>query len=361
MHRLDRTVVPALLILALVAPLGAQSGPAQGDMIVDAATRAAVIDGVVSRLNDTYVFPEKAREMEAAIRGRAGRGEYDRISSARAFADSLTAHLRAVSRDKHLSVRFSPRPIPVERPDAEPTTEMRERRAARLRHINFGFEKVERLEGNVGYLEVRGFAPADVDGAEDAVAAAMDFLARTDALIIDLRRNGGGSPAMVRLLSSYLFDAEPVHLNSLYWRADDRTDEFWTLREVAGTRYGPERPVYVLTSERTFSGAEEFSYNLKNLERATIIGETTGGGAHPGGMQRVTEHFGVWVPTGRAINPITGTNWEGTGVEPDVPVDAEQALTTAHLAALRAVLPTATSPEHRDALEAAIRQLENGN
>ena len=358
MQRFHRPIAPALLALALLAPnLAAQAG-AEPDMAVDATTRRQVIEGVLSRLHAAYVFPETAHEMEAAIRARAEQGEYDAISSARALADSLTSHLQAVSKDRHLRVRFSARPIPVDRPDEEPTPEMRERQADMLRRINFGFERVERLEGNIGYLELRGFAPAGVQGAEDAVAAAMEFLARTDALVIDLRRNGGGDPAMVRLISSYLFGAEPVHLNSLYWRPDDRTEEFWTFAGVKGTRYGPDRPIYVLTSQRTFSGAEEFSYNLKNLNRATIIGETTGGGAHPGGMQRVSDHFGVWVPSGRAINPITGTNWEGTGVEPDVKVPADQALETAHLSAVRALLDTATDPERRQALEQVIRDLE---
>lgn len=359
MSQLRRALPLALCILA--APLSrsaAQTAPSQPDGSIDAATRRAVIDGLLSRLQASYVFPETAREMDAAVRERERRKEYERITSARTLADSLTAHLRAVSHDKHLSVVYSPRPIPVERPDEEPTPEMLVRQAAMLRHINYGFEKVERLDGNVGYLELRGFAPADAEGAEEVVATAMTFLARTDALIIDLRRNGGGDPGMVRLLSSYLFADEPVHLNSLYWRPDDRTEEFWTLREVRGTRYGADRPVYVLTSDRTFSGAEEFSYNLKSLKRGTIVGETTGGGAHPGGVQRVTEHFGVWVPSGRAINPITGTNWEGTGVEPDVKVDEAEALRVAHLAALRSVLARASGPEHAAAIEQTIRDLE---
>jgi C-terminal processing protease CtpA/Prc len=153
----------------------------------------------------------------------------------------------------------------------------------------------------------------------------MGFLANTDALIVDLRRNGGGRPEMVALLSSYLFD-ERTHLNDLYWREGNRTDEFWTNATVAGPRYGGKKPVFVLTSKRTFSGAEEFAYNLKALKRATIVGETSGGGAHPGDMQKIADGFAMFVPTGRAINPVTKTNWEGVGVEPDVVVPADQAL-----------------------------------
>jgi C-terminal processing protease CtpA/Prc len=178
------------------------------------------------------------------------------------------------------------------------------------------------------------FQPAELAG--DTAAAAMNFLTNTDALIIDIRANGGGAPSMVALVSSYLFGGEPVHLNDLYFRPEDTTHQWWTLPHVPGKRY-QDKPVYVLTSKRTFSAAEEFAYNLKSLKRATIVGETTGGGAHPGGMHRLNEHFLVFVPSGRAINPLTKSNWEGTGVAPDLPVAAAQALKTAHLAALKKV------------------------
>src|SRR5262249_36093703 len=189
-----------------------------------------------------------------------------------------------------------------------------------LRTSNCGFEKIERLPGNVGYLEFRQFAPPGI--CADTASAAMNFLANADAVIIDLRRNGGGDPAMVALISSYLFDAEPVHLNDLYFRPDNSTRQWWTLPYVPGKRLGSKKDVFVLTSKRTFSAAEEFTYNLKSLNRATIVGETTGGGAHPGGSRRINDHFAIWVPSGRAINPITKTNWEGTGVTPDIDVPA---------------------------------------
>jgi C-terminal processing protease CtpA/Prc len=163
---------------------------------------------------------------------------------------------------------------------------------------------------------------------------------------------------MVALICSYLFPGhERVHLNDLYWREGDRTEQFYTLPYVPGRRY-LDKEVYVLTSKRTFSGAEEFTYNLKNLKRATIVGEATGGGAHPGGTRRVTDHFAVWVPGGRAINPITKTNWEGTGVTPDVAVPADQALATAHLMALKRLKEKSGDREEAGALEDAVRQAE---
>jgi len=189
---------------------------------------------------------------------------------------------------------------------------------------NCAFEKVELLPANIGYLKFNGFLDPEICGP--TATAAMSFLAHVDALIIDLRSNGGGSPEMVAYICSYLF-AERTHLNDLYNRKEDKTAEFWT-REVPGPRLA-KQPVFVLTSKRTFSGAEEFTYNLKNLKRATVIGETTGGGAHPVSGHRIDDHFMIGVPFARAINPITKTNWEGTGVEPDIKVPASEALDVA--------------------------------
>src|SRR5688572_22172550 len=343
-----------LLVLQLTAGAVAQQ-PEQPDLTIDAATRTQVIDGILKRLNDSYVFPEMAKNMEESLRERVAKKEYDQITSAKQFATKLTEDLQAVSKDKHLRVRYSHPPIPERGPRREPTAAEREQRQRDLTWMNHGFTKVERLRGNIGYLEFGHFAD-EVLGAE-TVAAAMNFVNGTDALIIDLRGNGGGNPAMVALICSYLFGAEPVHLNDLYWREGNKTEEFWTKKEVAGKRY-LNKDVYVLTSKRTFSGAEEFTYNLKNLKRATIIGETTGGGAHPGGGFRISEHFGMFVPTGRAISPITKTNWEGTGVKPDVEVPADQALTVARLMALKKALPNLTNPGFKQGVEGEIERLE---
>jgi hypothetical protein len=328
--------------------------PEQPDLTIDAATRTQVIESVLKRLNEAYVFPEVAKKMEQSIRERVTAKEYDQITSARQFATKLTEDLQAVSKDKHLRVRYSHNPIPERGPQREPTAEQREERRRELNRINHGFAKVERLPGNIGYIEFYNFM--DEEMGADTLAAAMNFIANTDALIFDMRSNGGGNPAMVALVCSYLFGSEPVHLNDLYWREGNRTEEFWTRKEVAGKRY-LNKDVYVLTSKRTFSGAEEFTYNLKNLKRATIVGETTGGGAHPGGGFRINEHFGMFVPSGRAISPITKTNWEGTGVTPDVNVPADQALLTARLMALKKSLTT-LRPDLKTAAEEEISKLE---
>ncbi len=329
--------------------------PQMPDGTVDAATRATVIDALIKDLNETYVFPEIAKTMQADLEKRKKAAEYDSITSSRAFADKLTQDLQAISKDKHLRVRFSSERLPLRTERREPTEAEREQNRAFSRRINFGFEKIERLNGNIGYIDLRGFS--DHENGAETVAAAMTFLGNTDSLIFDLRQNGGGSPGMVALISSYLFGEKPVHLNDLYWRQGDRTDSFWTKPESAKKHF-PNKDIYILTSNRTFSAAEEFSYNLKNLKRATIVGETTGGGAHPGGMVRLSDHFSAFVPTGRAINPISKTNWEGTGVEPDIKVPKDQALKVAYLEALKKSQALATEANVKNGLKGLIDQTQ---
>jgi C-terminal processing protease CtpA/Prc len=212
---------------------------------------------------------------------------------------------------------------------------------------NNGYERVERMQGNVGYLEVRGFAPEAL--SSPTAAAAMAFLQDTDALVIDLRRNGGGEPEAVRFLCSYFFGPEPVHLNTLVNREMNTRDEYWTLRELPGRRY-LDKPVFVLVGARTFSGAEECAYNLQSLKRATIVGQTTGGGAHPVDRRNLGQGFSVMLPIARAENPVTKTNWEGVGVKPDVESAEDAALDQAWALALEAVAENEKDPEQRTAL-----------
>ena len=357
-----KTTLLTVLSFALMTSLTgvscsyAQEGnPKEPDTPLSAAARTEVIDGILKQLNSNYVFPETAKKMETSIRKRVQNGEYEKINSSRQFAQMLTTHLQEVSHDKHLRVRYSSETLPVQTGHEAPSAEEQERQMQFLRAVNFGFEKLERLPGNVGYIDMRMFASPDVAGP--TCAAAMSFLADTDALILDLRQNGGGDPAMVALVCSYLFSGEQVHLNDLYFRPSDSTQQFWTLPYLPGKRY-VNKEVYVLTSHNTFSGAEECTYNLKNLKRATIIGETTGGGAHPGGFQRITDHIGAFIPVGRAINPITKTNWEGTGVKPDVEAPAEKALKIAHLSALKKIVPKVTDAQRRERIQQLIADTE---
>jgi hypothetical protein len=335
-----RAALLALLIFILLPPIGgAQVRPGSDEAKIDAAWKAAVVDSVINALDHNYVFPDVAAEMGKYLRQQEKKKAYKDITDGFDFAVKLTDDLREISHDKHLGVGYAPN-LPEEawRPDSLLSDdEKQKRKEDNLRDMkfsNFGFKKLEMMDGNVGYLDLRSFRPAEYGGP--TAVAAMNFLANTEAVIIDLRENGGGSPSMIQLISSYFFD-EPTHLNNFYYRPADSIQQFWTQAYITGPRMSAT-PLYVLTSSYTFSAAEEFTYNMKNLKRATIIGETTGGGAHP------VDDFGfpnlkvrMRIPIGRAVNPITGTNWEGTGIDPDIAVPRDEALTTAYLAALKKI------------------------
>lgn len=304
---------------------------------IDQETRQEVTEKVASTLAGYYLDPEVGETMSKALLDALENHEYDELTTPAAFCERLTADLQAISKDLHLRVRYNDEPSPVQPPSMDYSPEDIAAFTDMSRRANHGFYKVERLPGNIGYLDLRNFWDAGWEGAGDTAAAAMAFLYNTEAIIFDLRRNGGGSPTMVAFLISYLVGPEPVHLNSFYMRMTDKTTQSWTQAYVPGKRM-PDKLVYVLTGKKTFSGAEEFSYNLKNMKRATLIGETTGGGAHPGGDVYVHPHYRVFVPIGRPTNPISGTNWEGVGVEPDIDVPQEEALTVAHRMALETVI-----------------------
>lgn len=326
-----------LLSLTAIATLFGSAVTAQdGSVHIEPTEQKQVIDSVSKRLLDNYVFPEVAKKMSDLLQDNYKKGVYKTTVSVATFAEKLTDDLRSISKDKHLRVGFNPKMAQELRTSQNGGNDgPSEAYLEDMRMGNYGFKEVKLIEGNVGYLDLRGFSHTRFAG-ETAVAA-MNFLSNASALIIDLRNNGGGSPSMIQLITSYLYGAEPVHLNNFYYRPANENTQTWTLPHIQGKRR-PDVPVYVLTSKKTFSAAEEFTYNLKNLKRATIIGETTGGGAHPGGTMPATDRFTVWVPTGRAINPITKTNWEGTGVSPDIEVKADEALLTAHVKALEGLV-----------------------
>jgi retinol-binding protein 3 len=328
-------------------PLFTIFGPAPlSSIAVDATARSQAISGVIAQLDSFYVFPNVAKQIADSLGARAARGAYDRYTYGPVLAKALHDDVREISHDKHMAVNYSPNPIPVRPagPPPEPTPEQRQQMQSQMDAENCGFQKVERLDGNIGYLKFNFFGDPLFCGA--TASAAMNLLAGTRALIVDMRENGGGSPAMVSYVTSYLFD-DSTHLNDLWDRRSGNTTQYWTRPSVPGKKFGGTKPVFVLTSSRTFSGAEEYSYNLKSLKRATLVGETTGGGAHPVAGRRASEHFMIGVPGARAINPYTRTNWEGVGVEPDVKVPASDAMATAlRLVAekLNAPRPTASPP-----------------
>jgi hypothetical protein len=311
--------------------------------------RHALINDIVKLTREKYVFPETAEEIANHIQDKFEHGDYDEITDPNELALQLTSDLREFSKDQHWSVMYHPQQATSYiDPENEDDEKQLARWLERSRRINFGFEKVERLKGNIGYIDLRQFAPSEHAG-ETAVAA-LNFVANCDALIFDLRQNHGGYPSMVQLIVSYLINPEPRHINTFYYRPTDNYQQFWTFPHVPGKRM-PDIPVYVLTSNATGSGAEEFVYDLKNMERATIIGETTIGAAHPVTLETLQEHFQVRLPYGRPINPITNENWEVTGVDPHIVVPQEEALKTAHLHALDQLIEKSRDDQHKRALE----------
>jgi Peptidase family S41/N-terminal domain of Peptidase_S41 in eukaryotic IRBP len=338
--------------------------PDDGSLAAEQMSAREIVTTALSLLRANYVFPEVAERAATAVEARLAAGEYDDVDEA-TLAERLTSHLQETTGDRHLRVRLGGGPPPdrgpggpgprPERPEpAEPDNHEARRLAMRQRGRmdNFGIRRVERLDGNIGYLDLRRVAMAA--NAGPAIAAAMELVAGTYALIIDLRHNGGGSPDGVAMWCSYLLKEEPTHLNDIFHADTGETRQFWALPYVPGTRY-VDRPVYVLTGRRTFSGGEELCYNLQALGRAELIGETTGGGAHPTRGYPISRAVHIGIPFARSVNPITGTNWEGTGVTPDVAVPEAEACDVAYAKALRHVLalddvPPPIADEARDVL-----------
>ena len=304
-----------LLGIAIEGPVDPESS-ATSNKSLDHELRQRVVNRIADELVRSYAFEDVGQRMAEGIRKRLADGGYDGIEYAYPFAQRLTHDLRAICHDKHL--RVSPRVPRTRRGQRDSRPESRRQDP----DANYGFVRVEVLPGNVGYIKLNGFS--GTPDAKPTAAAAMAFVANTDALIFDVRENGGGSPMMINFLCGYLFD-KPVHLNSFDNRAAGTFTHTYSDETVPGKLYGQQKPVYVLTSGYTFSGAEEFTYDLKHLKRATVVGETTGGGAHPVRDFTVNKYFTLRVPFARAVNPITGTNWEGVGVIPHVDVSADQA------------------------------------
>jgi len=344
--------------------------PDDGSLAAEQLPSRDIVVRALALLRENYVFPELAEQVATAVETRLAAGEYDNLDEI-TLTELLTSHLQEASGDKHLRVRLGGAPGPgrgdrgrragspgggdrAEPERGEPAD--REARRRMMRQVgrldNFGIHRVERLDGNIGYLDLRRVPVPE--NAGPAIAAAMELVSGTYALIIDLRQNGGGSPDGVAFWCSYLLPEEPAHLNDIFHADTGQTRQFWSLPYLPGSRY-TDRPVYVLTSGRTFSGGEDFCYTLQALGRAEVIGETTGGGAHPTRQFPISAAVGIAIPFARSINPITGTNWQGTGVIPDTPTPADEAYRVAYAKALRHVaelgdVPPPIADEARDAL-----------
>jgi retinol-binding protein 3 len=310
------------LVLTQFVPLLAMQVPPER---LDVMERTAIRDSLAAQLPRIYVFEERASLMTERLRVAFGDGSLEDAATPQALAQRLTQMLQEISEDRHLRLWAA-----AGSPAGATATE--ETMRAWARESRYGLPVDSILPGNVGYLQVKSFNyDPDLVRSEAAghMATVMERLRDVRALIIDVRGNGGGHPVMAAVLSSYLFDDVPVHLTSLFWRTERRFDHFHTDPLVPGPKLGSGVPVYVLTDRATFSAAEGFAYNLQARGRVTVVGEPTGGGAHPGGVYRVGNTLMGFIPGGRAVNPVTGSNWEGAGVTPDLAVPATDALQAA--------------------------------
>jgi retinol-binding protein 3 len=336
-------------LLFLLTRACAEGQLPQPDVPIDEPVRAAVLKSLALKVAAGYVLPDRGEIAAQRLRAAAASGDYDALTSARRFAESVTSDLRAITHDKHIALYFDPE-------GKQPNASIRSPAGGRER-FNFGFNKLERLKGNVGYLELRSFA--NLDEAKETASTFLSALANFDSIILDLRQNGGGHTPMIAHIASYFLGPQPVHLTSIYWRDENRTIEVLTSETVTGHR-SLDRDLFILIGPSTFSAAEDFCYALQQLQRASLVGERTGGGAHMGrGLQRLSPLFTAFVPTGKSINPISKSNWENSGVKPDVEVPSGKALQAAHVLALRKLLEHERDPKWQENLRRALIEVAN--
>ncbi len=347
-----RSVAIALgLITILAIPAAAQT-----PRTLTMEQKRQGIAELAKALRARYAIADLAETAARAVEERLASGAYDGVTDPRAFGEAVTRDLQAATSDLHL--RFGvPPPSPPPPPAGATPPDPEAARAARmksLRETNFGFAKAEILPGNVGYLRINRFESPEV--AVDTLNGTMAFLVNTGAVIVDLRYCTGGNAHMMPWFAGY-FVSRPTSLFDMVFRGDNVTERYWTQPWLPGRRLD-QQPMYILTSAHTFSGAEGFAYRFQVLKRATIVGETTRGGANAGGVLDIPPTFAVWMPMGRPVDQDTGTNWEGTGVVPDVATSARDALATAHLDALGKLKAQATERRDRARLDWAIERAE---
>ena len=302
----------------------------QGESI-DAERRDVVIERALELFLANYMDLDAAERAVADVRERSSRGEYSSLTSPARFAEVLSRHLAEATGDRHVRVKFGASRAPDPLDTADETAEELEQLRRDAEAERFGIGETRVLSGNVGYLPFHRFFRAELAG--DELAAAMQSLATTDALIVDLRESAGGDPVMAVLAASWFFEGRPRHWNDLVRRYDGTTTQFWTAAWLPGPRY-VAKPIYVLTAKRTFSAPESFAYELQQTGRATIVGELTGGGAHPGAWFPIDDRFALFIPLSRYVSAVSRGDWEGTGVQPDVACPAAEALDCAHRLAL---------------------------
>ncbi|SHL73903.1 S41 family peptidase [Flavobacterium saccharophilum] len=302
--------------------------------LLDTKEKKAIVSAIKTHIEKSYIDLDLSKRMTIELDNNLKSNKYKEITSPVEFSKILTEDLQRISKDLHLKVRFEPEHIAREKNviSQEAQLEMEKRMAFQMAEINYGFKEVKILDGNIGYLNLNQFA--DIKYAEETVTATMNFLSNTNAIIIDLRANGGGVPSMMQLLSSYFFDEKPVLLSDFYERETNQKTQLYSFENVNGKR-STNKPLYILTSKHTFSAAEAFTYTLKHLDRATVVGEITKGGANRTKRINLNTEFTISVPYLQPINPVTKTNWETKGIQPDIVTSGKEAFVYAYIDAIK--------------------------
>ncbi|WP_426197684.1 S41 family peptidase [Massilia sp. DWR3-1-1] len=348
--------VAGVVLGTLLPFLASSAALAEGAAALTALDRSAIVQTLTAKVKANYIEPAVGERVASAIARKNAEGGYASAATPQAFTEALAQDLRAFGGDLHFGARIDERFRELSDDAAPPSRAVMEEAREQTARWGFGIEKIERLPGNVGYIELRGFGMPTFVGP--AYTAAMSLMAGTDGLILDLRRNGGGSPASVAYLMSHFFPlGDHRHLIDMYDRMTDTTQQIWTVPTVA-QRY--DKPVYVLTSARTFSGGEDCAYDFQVHKRGTLVGETTGGGSNPVRPFSVGHGIVVMIPSARATNFVTKTNWEHVGVKPDIAVPAAQALQTAYAAILRKQVASAKDDDERTKLQRVLAMVEKG-
>lgn len=342
------------------------SGASEAQETLTDSEKAQVMANIRVFIEESYVYPDRGMMISAELESHFQDDKYDSIIDHADFSAALTEDLRVVSNDHHFVVSYNPDLIANWRAhrarqteQASPSEEVSKPSIDWNRwyavHDNFGFERVEILTGNVGYMKINLFQP--IDWSRSTIDATMAFLANTEALIIDLSENGGGYSPTDAYLASYFFDGEAALWMTSYNRPDDETSETHTFAEVGSALY-QNRPVYILVSENTFSLGERLAYGLQAFGKATVIGQSSAGAAHAIDVPELSDNFFIQLPTSRNIHPVTGTDWEGAGVVPDILVPNDQAVLAAHHAALDVLIETAPVERMRERYQTVKSELE---
>ena len=324
-----------LKIMLIILFAIVQNTLAQGTKrLLNANEKKAVLSAINTHIEESYIDLDLSKKMIIELNKNLKSNKYKKITNPVEFSKIVTEDLQSISKDLHLKIRFEPARIAQEKLviSEDKQLEMEKSTAVQMAEINYGFTEVKILEGNIGYLNLSQFA--DIKYAKEAATATMNFLSNTNAIIIDLRSNGGGVPSMMQLLSSYFFDEKPVLLSDFYERKTNTKTQLYTFENVNGKR-STNKPLYILTSKHTFSAAEAFTYTLKHLDKAIVVGEITKGGANRTKRINLNDKFTISVPYIQSIHPITKTNWEGKGVQPNIKTNEKDAFVYAHVDAIK--------------------------